>query len=143
MARTSKHDRCWHPSAFRQKGAANPRKPDYIHSSWPAMSHNPPPRTNPGHALQSISTTAGHQARDRKVLGSAPLLCPHASTVALAFFMALLTARPFIAAFITLLAFFAFFIAAFIAAPFMAAFFMAPPFFIAAALFMAAMMHPC
>merc|ERR1719291_479572 len=56
----------------------------------------------------------------------ATVLCPHASAVAVAFF-------------ITLPTFFAFFIAAFIAPPFMAAFFMAPAFFIAAALFIAAM----
>merc|ERR1712203_884705 len=54
---------------------------------------------------------------------SAPLLCPHASSVALAFFIAFLMARPFIA----LPTFFAFFMAAFIAA----AFFM-PDFFMAA-----------
>merc|ERR1711933_590095 len=63
----------------------------------------------------------------------ATVLCPHASAVALAFFIALLMA----AFFITLPTFFAFFIAAFIAPPFMAAFFMAPAFFIA--FFIAAM----
>merc|ERR1712066_369389 len=65
----------------------------------------------------------------------ATVLCPHASAVALAFFIALLMA----AFFITLPTFFAFLIAAFIAPPPMAAFFMAPAFFIAAALFIAAM----
>merc|ERR1719229_399907 len=137
MDRTFQHGRCRHLGAFRSKGQANPNKPNYVHSSWLVRSHNPRPRTNPGQTLRSISTTASHDLSGNKLLKSAPRLRPHASAVALDFFMALLMARPFIAAFITLLAFFAFFIAAFIAAPFMAAFFMAPPFFIALFLLMA------
>merc|ERR1719190_231906 len=84
-----------------------------------------------------LSHNGSHDLVSTSLLKSAPLLLPHASAVAF-FFMALLMARPFIAAFITLLTFFAFM--AFIAfMAFMAAFFMAPAFFIAAALFMAAM----
>merc|ERR1719291_747084 len=83
-----------------------------------------------------VSTTARWHLVSKSLLKSARLLCPQASAVALAFFMAFLMARPFMA-FITLLTFFAFFMAAFIAAPFMADF-MAAAFFIAPAFFMAA-----
>merc|ERR1711972_679444 len=73
-----------------------------------------------------ISTTAGQHLLNQTLFKSALLLCPQASAVALAFFMAFLMARPFMA-FIPMLTFFAFFIAAFMAAPFMADFFMAAP----------------
>merc|ERR1719382_1435930 len=85
-----------------------------------------------------VSTTARRHLVSKSLLKSARLLCPQASVVALAFFVAFLVARPFMA-FITLLTFFAFFIATFMAAPFMADFFMAA--FIAPAFFMAAMTH--
>merc|ERR1719382_817747 len=104
---------------------------------WPKWLCNPRPRKNTWPCPADQATTAGHDLLSKSLLKSAPLLLPHASAVAF-FFMALLMARPFIAAFITLLTFFAFM--AFIAfMAFMAAFFMAPAFFIAAALFMAAM----
>merc|ERR1719382_722119 len=105
---------------------------------WPKWLCNPRPRKNTWPCPADQATTAGHDLLSKSLLKSAPLLIPHASAVAF-FFMALLMARPFIAAFfITLLTFFAFMaFMAFIA--FMAAFFMAPAFFIAAAFFMAAM----
>merc|ERR1719291_802982 len=87
-----------------------------------------------------VSTTARQDLLSQSLLKSAPLLCPQASAVALAFFMAFLMARPLMA-FITLLTFFTFFMAAFIAPPFMADFFMAAAFFIAPALFMAAIVQ--
>merc|ERR1711933_565731 len=121
MAHCAQDDRCRHSRCLSTWRIARPKDPEYIHISWPKRSWNPQPRKkNPGHALQSISTTAGQDLVSRNLLKSARLLLPHASTVALAFFMALLMARPFIAAFfITLLAFFAF-MAAFIAVFFMA-----------------------
>merc|ERR1719382_2415612 len=75
-----------------------------------------------------VSTTARRHLVSKSLLKSARPLCPQASAVALAFFMAFLMARSFMA-FITLLTFFAFFMAAFIAPPFMADFFMAAAFF--------------
>merc|ERR1719190_213304 len=55
-----------------------------------------------------LSHNGSHDLLSKSLLKSAPLLLPHASAVAF-FFMALLMARPFIAAFfITLLAFLAF-----------------------------------
>merc|ERR1711972_672104 len=125
--------RQWHTSACRKGGARSWNKPNYVHTSWPARSCNPHPRRSPGHALQKNHNGTPGSAEHRPC-DIRPAALPHASTVALAFFIALLMA----AFFITLPAFFAFFVA-FIAPPFMAAFFMAPAFFIAAALFIAAM----
>merc|ERR1719391_1389814 len=105
-----------------------------LYTDGPSSHATPGLAKNTWRALQTKPQRQATVSKD--LLNSAPLLLPHASAVAF-FFMALLMARPFIAAFfITLLAFFAFMaFIAFIA--FMAAFFMAPAFIAAA--FMAAM----